>query len=443
MFFRELIYLKNKKKKSFSIANEQNYILEPKDRSSLFFRKPDVIFRLKNNKEDYVNYSSFRMSINGKVISGIITSNGIEYTPRKDLKRGVYRVSVKYLMGNKEQSIDWQFNIIEHENYKCYLGVPHSHTAYSGGKGIPSDAYEMAKKEGVSFLIITEHYRALKNRASGKVGTKFSHLKKIKELDVFNSIQYEKKLFLKKNKRFLPMCGCELSTKFYGHVNILNLPKYKNINLKDIDKFYDYVKDENIVGSLNHPNKSIREVKPYKDLDKYVCLIEICNGSLSGKYNRYEETVYSLLDKGWILGVLNSQDNHKENWGKDDNLTGVLMSKLKEDHLINALKNRRTYSTESPSLCLKFSINNYPMGSILNIKKDDTINMEIFLEDKKNKIKEVQIITNNRECIFRDPVNKKSYKSNIKYKLKKEKGWILLKVILEHNRLAFSSPVFY
>lgn len=416
-------------------------MFSPKDRSSTYNRRPSIYMKIGNMQD--VDYSSFRMYLNSKSVSVVIDKDGIKYTPRKQLKYGTYKVRINYKQNHNDISLEWEFNIVDKKDYKCYIGIPHSHTSYSGGKGTPSDAYKIARENKIDFLIVTEHYRILNKQVSKKAMSKVTTNNKFKDLDMYDLMRYEKKTFSKKNKKFLSLVGTEVPTKFYGHINVLNLDKNTRIDFRDISKFYEYMSMNNGIGTINHPSDKISKKTLFKDLDRYLCLIEIGNGSYGTRYNTYENTVYDLLDRGWILGVVNSQDNHLLNWGIPNNVTGVLLDKLKEDDLWDALRNRRTYATESKTFKIKYYVNDYIMGSIIEICSKDDIEVSLDMKDDENIIKSFDLITNNKKTIYHCDVNNKSYKGKFRISVKDSRGWILVKVILENNIKAYTSPIFY
>lgn len=416
-------------------------MLSPKDRSSTYARRPCIYMSIGETHE--IDYSSFRMYLNNKSVSVVINKDGIKYIPRKQLKYGVYKVKVKYKKDNEDINVEWEFSVVDKKEYKCYIGIPHSHTSYSGGKGTPSDAYKIARENKIDFLIVTEHYRILNKQVSKKVISEINNSNKFKDLEMYDLMRYEKKNFSKKNKKFLSLVGTEVPTKFYGHINVLNLDKNTHIDFRNIDKFYEYMSINNGIGTINHPSDKLSRKSVFKDLDRFICLIEIGNGSYGTRYNTYEDTVYALLDKGWILGVVNSQDNHLLNWGIPNNVTGVLLEHLKEEDLWDALRSRRTYATESKTFKVKYHINEYIMGSIIEISCKENLEVALDMKDDKNTIKSFDLITNNKSIIYHCDVNNKSYRDKFKVTVKDNKGWILVKIILENNIRAYTSPIFY
>jgi hypothetical protein len=154
-----------------------------------------------------------------------------------------------------------------------------------------------------------------------------------------------------------------------------------------------------------------------------------------------EKYYYKLLDKGWHLGAINGQDNHKFNWGDSDNLTAVLSPSLENADLLSALKNRRTYSTETRDLKLIFNINNSPMGSII---KDNSKNLEFSIraEDKNSPIEKIQIVTNEGK-IFREKIYNNKTKVKWTFSIPKVKNqWFVTKIIHNNGRCGISSAIF-
>ena len=157
---------------------------------------------------------------------------------------------------------------------------------------------------------------------------------------------------------------------------------------------------------------------------------------------RYDKYYYFLLDKGWKLGAINSQDNHRLNFGDDENLTCMISRELTPSSLVSAFRERHTYSTESRSLILYFTINNVFMGASVS-KNDNELNFSIFTQDSNYKISEIQIISNGGSIIKKiDDLNINRIKYLYKHEPNENETWYVIKVILANGKIAISSPIF-
>ena len=418
------------------------YELIPQNMSSIRNKKPVISIKF-NSISENIDLYSFRMSIDDKIVSSVVNKRGALYKPRKELKHGRHNIRVKFRnQHNKEVEIDWYFYIINKEiKYKLYFGVPHSHTNISSGVGSPIEAYTKSRKRELDYLIITDHSKRLR----GKGAMSINKLKRGKDFDKWDLENYEAGIVNKKHKKFLALVGFELSTSFWGHVNVYNSKDYIKNKMKNLYMFYEWLNTrENIIISINHPNENIANIEYSLEFDEYLNFIEVANGILSRRYMRTEDIYFKLLDRGWHLGVLNSQDNHKDDWGISDNLTVVAAEKLTKKAFFEALKMRRTYSTESRTLKLVVKANGLWMGSIINCNIGDNIEFEIIAEDRKNKINKIEIISNGGEIIkyesdFKNR-NKIIWKPQIIFD--KKNRWYVVRVSLEKDRWAITSAIF-
>lgn len=316
----------------------------------------------------------------------------------------------------------------KNKDYKFYYGIPHCHTSNSTGKGSIKDAVKCAKSYNLDFIIITDHINYLRNKDNAK----------------WHSIKKKIRSYSKKNHRFLILYGYEISVNHIGHINVINaseLIEKKKVNLR---KLFQYLKNsKNTVGAFNHPDRSIKRCEYNCEYNKLIRLIEVGNGTKFSKYKRYEDCYYNLLDNGWKLGAINSQDNHKTDWGKSDNLTVVISKSLKKKYIISALRDRRTYSTESRTLKLIVKANNEWMGSSINIIKGEKIHFHIEAYDKEKEIKFIQIISNKGVvCNQKNFNNANNAVWNLDLCWSTENTWYVVKVMHSDGRIALSSPVF-
>ncbi len=322
---------------------------------------------------------------------------------------------------------------INFKNLKFYYGIPHAHCGFSTGRGTPTEAFDYARHNGLDFLILTDHnnYLIKSVRMNGN------------ELSKWEALKYLRTKYRKKHDNFLPVIGFESKTSGFGDINIINSNRFftgivSNLKLLILWMF----NNPNAFITLNHPHKNINYLEYSPLLNKLITSIEVGNGSAPNKYSRYDKYYYNLLDKGWQLGAINSQDNHRMNFGDDENLTCIISNELTLDSLITAFRSRHTYSTESKSLVMYFTINNAFMGETIPLN-DNELEFYIFIQDNNYKIKEIDIISFSGTVIKKIPdLNLNRIKYIYRHKAETNEKWYVIKTILENGKIGISSPIF-
>jgi hypothetical protein len=317
--------------------------------------------------------------------------------------------------------------------YNFYYGIPHSHTSYSTGKGSPKDALAYAKSKGIHFLAITDHNKHL----DGTVKYKGEHIQK------WTATEKTIKYFNRKNKYFLGLRGFEIKVKSVGEINIINSKKHLKGSIRDLKTLQSIFQEGDCIGIINHPGSAIERLRYLLELNDYISLVEVGNGSPPFKYNRYMKQYYKLLDAGWKLGAVNGQDNHLDNWGDTNNLTVVLCEKLTTANLMEGLKRRRTYSTESRSLKLMYKINNVWMGETIKVVESEELHIQVFVEDYDFEIEKVEVLTNGGRVIkdFFMPSDIR-FKCDFTVTASSSETWYVVKITQSGNKISISSPVF-
>lgn len=331
--------------------------------------------------------------------------------------------------------------------YNFYYGIPHAHTSYSDGVGLPTDAMEYARNKNLDFLFISDHsnffdgvkkknfeYDKHKKQYSEKDGSMW--FKTRKDVESINT----------KYNNFVALRGFEMRWFAGGHISILNSQNYLNgrkqhINQDNLSSWL--INQNNVIAAINHPGRSFKPLEYNSEINRILKLIEVGNGSFPRKYMRCESYYYKLLDMGWQLGAINGQDNHFQNWGDGDNLTVLLSEKLNADSLLDAMRNMRTYSTESRSLKLIYKINNLWMGSTLNLKVGSLINFEIIAEDNSCKIDKLQIISKGGTVVKEISCSDQNiavWKPSLL--INEKEIWYVIKVIHSNGKWGISSPIF-
>lgn len=279
------------------------------------------------------------------------------------------------------------------DNYlklKHYYGIPHCHTNYSTGKSSPLEAIEYTKKNKLDYIFITDHNNYLEDNTSfkNKVISKWRSLEKII------------KGSHKKNKDLVIIRGFEVTTIYGCDINIINSKSFFKGDISNYKALLLWlILAKEAIGGFNHPNKKIFSLVYSAELNKYIRYVEVGNGIYPHKYKRYDEIYFSLLDRGWEIGAINSQDNHKLNYGDSSNVTAVICSELDKKSILKAYRELKVFSTESKTLTLYYSINGFFMGSTIPYTEGMQLDFNILCEDKENKIYTLEIISNGGKVI--------------------------------------------
>ena len=269
--------------------------------------------------------------------------------------------------------------------YQLALGDLHSHTSFSDGKGIPDEAYDMARNQaGLQFWSVTDHEEQI-----GVVTTDPPGAKR-KEWDVMRQSARDKTA----NGKFVGLAGFEWGMdEIQGHINVLHTDAVpKRAELLNLNKFYRWVyKHPEAVFGFNHPSDHPGVFKKME----YVPQVASQAFYIAVNVDEDLQYYYMALDNGWRIGPSAQQDNHSKNWGlhENGNLTGAYINEISSDGLLDAFENRRIYATNDKNLKVWLDADGQPMGSAL--AADDAVTLHFNVtHDSGALIASVRIITN-------------------------------------------------
>lgn len=337
-------------------------------------------------------------------------------------------------MGNKENLFSYNSSALIDPKLKFYYGIPHCHTELSTGRGTPIEALEYASKKSIDFIIITDHNSSLKEtfKKDHPKMTKWRYLKE--SLSKYN----------KKNKYPLAIIGFESRSNPWGDLNIVNVSNYFTGVIKDIRSIFLWMlnQPQGLI-FINHPHGPIGKLTYNPILNHFITCIEVGNGSPPHKYIRHFKYYYKLLDEGWRLGAINGQDNHRMNFGDGENLTCVICNELNKKSIIDGLRNRRSYSTESKTLKAYFCINDCFMGDVIQTKNLKELKFFIYAYDTKYKIIKIEILSTGGSTIKSiDNINLNKVKYLITIPYSEINNWYVIKIYQDMNKIALTSPIF-
>lgn len=409
--------------------------------------KPTI--KISYSDENAVDTSSIKLYVNYKDVTSksILKNNKIIYTPDKKLKRGnqIVRLEISDINKNKTE-FEWYFTVGT-PIYNHYYGLLHSHTSASDGHGTYDDAYYMAKyKANLDFFAITEHSNLLDNDLkcninNGSYSNEWTVL--IKSRDKFNL-----------KDKFIALNGFEMTYPFkvenkIGHINIFNSDGFVSTNLDNmtLDNFYKLISEQDdLIGQFNHPGDKFGDfnnLKYSKSADEVISLIEVCNGyNKDNSKNILSFNKYQLaLDNGWHVAPTANQDNHKVDFGiANEFRTVILSTELSKDSLYDSLKKMRVYATQDKNIRIDYSINELPLGSTITNATKLSFSICAIDNDYDDKIKKIQVISNNGEIIQQKDFNSNLAKLEFNIKPLKNKFYYV-KVIQNNDKVSVTAPI--
>ena len=238
---------------------------------------------------------------------------------------------------------------------RAYFGLLHSHTGESDGVKTPTDAFKTARDVArLDFFAVTDHpeywhFRDANARTSG-----------------WNSLQSVARQM--STPQFLAVAGFEYSNSALGHYIVLNTPQaVSSFSLPGLGQFQSWLAQpdqHDAVVFFAHPGfhtyrkpLDFLHFKYASKMATQVVGIEVMHHNVFSSflrgYNKKIPYIDEAIAKGWTLGSLASQDNHRDNWGiQDSSRLAVLMPELSQKNLFSSLRARHFYATQNENLQL-------------------------------------------------------------------------------------------
>lgn len=248
--------------------------------------------------------------------------------------------------------------------YNLYFGNLHSHTSYSDGVGTPAHAFTYARDTaGIDFLAVTDHSGV--DTSWGLSEGEFADI--ITQANAFTQ-----------DDVFIAIAGQEWTSPgplavSRNHINVFEADHIFTAPLTDLDSFYSELLISGSTANYNHPRDFSLNNYAYSLVgDSGINAVEVRDDEEEVKYIK-------MLNNGWHVGADGSQDNHTATWGDIRCWTAVLAPSLTKMHILDAMRNHRTYSTIDRNLELIFKAEGHWMGG--SFSHLDNILFEISVSD--------------------------------------------------------------
>ena len=350
------------------------------------------------------------------------------YIPETDLTDGRYTATVTVTRADgKSSGKTWSFTVGQ-STERLYFGQLHSHTQYSDGSGTLesalSDVANLPDSANVDFVAFTDHSNYFdKSGAANPEGALYDmSLATAYSQETWNSYKTAIDAFNAENNGKIALGGFEMTwSGGPGHINTFNtegIVSRNNTALNNktddagLKAYYALLSQPEGVDSLsqfNHPGSTFGTFSDFSYwdalIDSRMYMVEVGNGEgaigAGGYYPSYE--YYTMaLDKGWHVAPTNNQDNHKGKWGNANDARDVILTDdFSEQGIYEAIRSHRMYATEDKNLEIYYTVNEQPLGSILEeIPEELNLSVQVSDPDRTDSISKVEVIVNSGRVAY-------------------------------------------
>ena len=397
------------------VAIESSVVIEVKDEPVISDMLPLANSQTKDNKRPTISAKltnvgeapAIELLVNGEAVEAVLENGFVTYTPAADMADGRVTVTLTVTRADgKSVSKSWSF-IVGESNYQMYFGQLHSHTTYSDGSGTLESALEyigsLPEEANVDFVAFTDHsnYFDKSGEANPEGALYDMSLATAFSQETWKSYKDAIANFNASQSEVVALGGFEMTwSGGPGHMNTFATPGIVSrnntaLNNKSSDAgmrlYYSLLgrpEGKDSITQLNHPGATFGNFTDFaywdESYDAVVQLVEVGNGEgqvgAGGYYPSYEE--YTLaLDKGWHVAPTNNQDNHKGKWGNGNDARDVVLAEsLTEESIYDAIRARRVYATEDKNLQLTYTVNDLPMGTVIE-SVPEKLRFDITIQD--------------------------------------------------------------
>ncbi|MEX2634219.1 MAG: hypothetical protein WD267_09300 [Balneolales bacterium] len=305
-----------------------------------------------------------------------------------------------------ETTFDPNYNVPEGMDAADHTTISMNPADYTNQQGLPANHYERAKANGYDFYVTTDHSQE-------------PTLQPVSIDNTFWQTTLKHARTYDNDPDFVALAGIEFSRNTpdnggNGHINPINIAEYVNADHRDgtpawpeanwsIPQFYDWLKtvepngEGYVAASFNHPG--INQYDDWANLDEDI-VDKITMFELHTNYRGFRfKPFIRALNKGWKVSPVGAHDNH--GFGPIDGAdqpppTLLLAPELTKVAITRAMSQRRTYVSWIEGTELRYSVNDFIMGSTLD--RADTYKFQIEIKTPKsdtgNRIRRIQILRN-------------------------------------------------
>ena len=350
------------------------------------------------------------------------------YIPETDLTDGRYTATVTVTRADgKSSGKTWSFTVGQ-STERLYFGQLHSHTQYSDGSGTLESALSyvanLPDSANVDFVAFTDHSNYFdKSGAANPEGALYDMSQATAySQETWNSYKTAIDAFNAENNGKIALGGFEMTwSGGPGHINTFNTAgivsrnntalnnKTEDAGLKAYYALLSRPEGVDSLSQFNHPGSTFGTFSDFSYwdalIDSRMYMVEVGNGEgaigAGGYYPSYE--YYTMaLDKGWHVAPTNNQDNHKGKWGNANDARDVILTDdFSEQGIYEAIRSHRMYATEDKNLEIYYTVNEQPLGSILQeIPEELSLSVQVSDPDRTDSISKVEVIVNSGRVAY-------------------------------------------
>lgn len=255
------------------------------------------------------------------------------------------------------------------------LGSLHAHSTYSSdvmdGTCTVEENLRLAREIGHAFWAITDHTRTPYGLSDFETTSALTQAASDDGFVALCGFEYTN------DKLFVEEGG---STSGTGYLNVYGTDSFVDGDKVDFPAFYDWLcspENSGVVACFDHPKIS--------DFDGF----RIWNRAVLGRVtmleainvgNSYYDAWVKALSTGWLVAPVAGCDNHTlAAIGAWQARTGLAVTALTPEGVLEAMRERRTYASLDSNLSLLYYANNRPMGARLD--RPTTIRFDVIIDD--------------------------------------------------------------
>ena len=304
-------------------------------------------------------------------------------------------------------------SLLRCQTYNFYYGNLHAHSDYSDGNkdkatshvNTPAGSFAFAKQsKNFDFLGISEHNHFTSNNSPGMHLEDYS--KGVQQANDEND-----------DGNFVCMYGMEYGViSGGGHVLIYGVDSLIGWEANNFDIFNAKTNYKtlwkllaarpNSFATLAHPEddhfQNLLHTAYNSNADAAIVGVTIKTGPAFSTKKDYSEnppgSFYSyyqaMLAKGYHLGPTIDHDTHNTVFGRShQSRTVVLSEELTRDGIMDAFRQMRFYASEDSNAKVDFTINGFPMGSVIS-SPVASIDINVTVTDKaSDKVASIKVLT--------------------------------------------------
>lgn len=388
-----------------------------------------------------IDLKSIKLFINYQDVTDktLITSKYISYTPDKKFKRGIQVARLELCDSSQKDNktnLEWFFTVGS-PTFNHYYGLFFDNTNNPTSQCNYNDLYNLSRYSNkLSFLSISEIVKyddtllKQKNKSWNKL---------IESRDSHTVVN-----------QFIPLSNfkfiCKLKNKKVATLNLYNCdePIFYN-NMVDIDTMYKnlYYNDNDIIGQFrtddNFSDLDYLKYSPYGD--HFISLFELEKQLDDNGTHLVFDTYINALENGWHVAPIVSQYNQDSILKLNNNFrTIVLCENLTKNDILDALVNRRVYTSEDKNIKVDFTINREPMGTIIENPNNLRFIVSAIDNDLDEKIMKIQVFSNNNKFIKGKTFNSNYAKLDFSLNNTKDSYYYAI-ITQKNNKKTITAPI--